>query len=247
MTTNKLLFKNSKMTFDTTDNYNHKVVALDDIKAGELLMVEKVDVEFDGEKLIAQIASDKELFDNLYPRFEDWEDYYNDEQDYAESKFLRNQILIDSDKFPEFIDTELQNIKHELREKNANVKSLVKRYKEIEHFMKKYYNYYEEYKMPPVLHAVGVHICKFNHENIPNAMFHFTTYNINKVFASVTAIGDIKKGQEINVFYGDLPDYPWYSNIPANTAKFEYPKTVVSDKVLAICNNYIVNNSITIF
>lgn len=117
MTTNKLLFKNSKMTFDTTDNYNHKVVALDDIKAGELLMVEKVDVEFDGEKLIAQIASDKELFDNLYPRFEDWEDYYNDEQDYAESKFLRNQILIDSDKFPEFIDTELQNIKHELREK----------------------------------------------------------------------------------------------------------------------------------
>lgn len=245
MTMNKLLFKNLKMTFDTTNNNNHKVVALDDIKAGELLMIEKAVVAFDGENLISQIVSDKELFDNLYPRFEDWDDIYSDEHHFAESKFLRNQIIIDTDKFPEFIDTELQAIKSELKDKNRNLKSLVKRYKEVEYFMKKYYDYYLEYKMPPILHAVGVNICKFNHQNIPNAMFHVTTYSMNKVFVSVTAIEDIKKGQEINVFYGDLPDYPWYSDIPANTTKYEYPKTVVSDKVLAICNNYIVNNPIT--
>jgi len=237
-----LLFKNSKISFDTKNKNNHKVIALDNINKGELLMVEKVVVAFEGDKLISHIASNKNLFDSLYPRFEKWDDIDEDIDDVsniAESKFHHNQILLDMDKFPEFVSTQLQNISDELKNKKANIKSLTKKQEDIEYFMKEYYDYCKKYDMSPALHAVGVHVCKFNHKNIPNTMLHFKTYSMNNVFVSATAIEDIKKGEEINVFYGDLPDFPWYSDIPANTTNFEYPKIAMPYEAVDYCNNYV--------
>ncbi len=63
-----LIFKNRKIHFDTTDNENHKVVASQDIKIGEILFIEHLASNESSSKIISYVKHNKELFDNLYPR-----------------------------------------------------------------------------------------------------------------------------------------------------------------------------------
>lgn len=63
-----LIFKNRKIYFDTSDNENHKVVALEDINEGDILLIEHLASNESSTKIICYVRNNKELFDNLYPR-----------------------------------------------------------------------------------------------------------------------------------------------------------------------------------
>jgi hypothetical protein len=63
-----LIFKNRKIYFDTSDNENHKVVALEDINEGDILLIEHLASNESSTKIISYVRNNKELFDNLYPR-----------------------------------------------------------------------------------------------------------------------------------------------------------------------------------
>jgi len=63
-----VIFKNRKIYFDVTDNENHRVLASEDIKAGEILFIEQLASNESSSKIISYVKHNKELFDNLYPR-----------------------------------------------------------------------------------------------------------------------------------------------------------------------------------
>lgn len=63
-----VIFKNRKIYFDTNDNENHKVIALEDIKSGDILLIEQLASNKSSSKIISYVKHNKELFDNLYPR-----------------------------------------------------------------------------------------------------------------------------------------------------------------------------------
>jgi hypothetical protein len=63
-----IIFKNRKIYFDVNDNENHRVLASEDIKAGEILFIEHLASNESSIKIISYVKHNKELFDNLYPR-----------------------------------------------------------------------------------------------------------------------------------------------------------------------------------
>lgn len=63
-----IIFKNRKIQFDSSDNENHKVLASDHIKAGEILLIEHLASNHSSTKIMSYVKHNKELFDNLYPR-----------------------------------------------------------------------------------------------------------------------------------------------------------------------------------
>lgn len=63
-----IIFKNRKICFDTSNNDNHKVLTLEHIKAGEILLIEHLASNENEYKIINYVKYNKHLFDNLYPR-----------------------------------------------------------------------------------------------------------------------------------------------------------------------------------
>ncbi len=93
-----VIFKSRKIYFDTMDIDNHKVLASEDIKAGDILLIEHLASHSKKGKLANYVKHNQDLFDNLYPRpklydFEDRaynSDKASDIDNLANEKLTRN-------------------------------------------------------------------------------------------------------------------------------------------------------------
>ena len=77
-----LIFKNRKIFFDTSNNENHKVLALEDIGKGDILLIEHMASNIKLIQITNYIKHNKELFDSLYPRTikYEYEDRYSNKE-----------------------------------------------------------------------------------------------------------------------------------------------------------------------
>lgn len=63
-----VIFKNRRINFDESDNENHKVLASEQIKAGEILLIEHLVNHKSVSNMLSYVKNNKDLFESLYPR-----------------------------------------------------------------------------------------------------------------------------------------------------------------------------------
>lgn len=182
---------NQNIQFDISDNSNHRVVSQQDIKAGELLLLEKLASHCNRYTMISFIISNKDLFNNLYPRITP---STNNIEELAVTKFQKNVFHIDNSYLLNKNIEKLKKIKISLEQPNADIIILEKEYRCV---VKSINNYDIE------SYALGFYISKFNHASRPNIDIHFITYNKNNIFVCAISNQDISKGTELNIYYRD--------------------------------------------
>ena len=94
-----IIFKSRKVIFNEEDNGYHKVRALEDIKEGEILLMEQLAAHQTAGKVIAYVKNNKELFKSLYPRTKEYsyEDVKEQEMKIlAKEKVERNVFAVNT-------------------------------------------------------------------------------------------------------------------------------------------------------
>lgn len=160
-----VIFQNRKITFEESNIKYHKVIAVNDIKQGDLIFMEHLAHHQESQKIISYVKNNKILFDSLYPRTEKkytYEDRVLKEKEVgnlAVEKVAKNVFKLNHGKHNEFF-------------------------------------------------AIGDKISKFNHHNTnPNCSLVITIETHKGSgkqlsVASVKANKDIKKGDELFIYYG---------------------------------------------
>jgi hypothetical protein len=196
-----VIFQNRKITFDETDIKYHTVIALEDIKEGELVFMEHLAHHTETQKIVSYVKNNKILFDTLHPRTE---------KKYTHADRLKGD------------EVGLLAVK--------KVEKNVFRLNQGEH---------NEY------FAIGNKISKFNHHNdnpncnlIIQLLNHKENEIIQLCLTSVKANKDIKKGDELLIYYGKYMRFEGDDILGDGKSTYVEPTNVLNKMELKIAHQY---------